>query len=284
MAINEINKGKMVFSRLRWLLIVFFFIFIIFTAFNNSITIVNEFDPIILAILIFAIAVFHGIERYGLKNMTIFFIITWIVSNFFEALSIRTGFPFSFYHYVNLPGPRIFDVPVIIMFAYFGMGYASWTLSHVLTGQYSKRLEGKQIFIVPFVGAFIMVMWDLIMDPAYSTLQSIWVWQNPGPYFGVPLMNFAGWFLVVFIFFQIFAFYIFKYDKIGQNKSTILSSKLFWIEMVATYAIVALNAILKPVLYYNDINLAMALITVFTMVFVVMMSLITIMNNQNLRQ
>jgi len=283
MASNEINKDKIVFSRFRWLLIIFFFIFIIFTAFNNSITIVNEFDPIILAIFIFVIAGFHGIERYGLKNMAIFFMTTWIVSNFFEALSIQTGFPFSFYHYVNLPGPRIFDVSVIIMFAYFGMGYASWTLSHVLAGQYSKRLEGKQIFIVPFVGVFIMVMWDLIMDPSFSTLQSIWVWQSPGPYFGVPIMNFVGWFLVVFIFFQIFALYISKYDKNSHDKSIIFSSKLFWSEMAAAYAIVALYTILKPILYYNDINLAVALITVFTMVFVVMMSLITIMNNQNLR-
>jgi len=283
MAKDETKRDKSMFNRFRWLLIILFFIFIVFTAFNNSIEIINKLYPIILAVFIFVIAGFHGIKRYGMKNMAIFFMITWVVSNFFEALSIQTGFPFGFYHYVNLPGPRLFEVPVIIMIAYFGMGYAAWTLSHVLTGQYSKKLEGKQILIVPFIGAFIMVMWDLIMDPSFSTLQSIWVWQNPGPYFGVPLVNFAGWFLVVFIFFQIFALYISKYDKNNMDKSTVFS-KLFWGEMVAAYAIVALNAILKPILYYNDINLAMALITVFTMAFVSIISLITIMNNQSLRQ
>lgn len=58
-------------------------------------------------------------------------------------------------------------------------------LSHVLTGQYSRKLKGKQVFIVPFIAAFIMVMWDLSVDPISSTLQGLWVWIYPGAYFGV---------------------------------------------------------------------------------------------------
>jgi len=112
--------------------------------------------PAIYALLILVIVGVHSRERYGLTNTVILFMITWAISLFFEALSIQTGFPFGFYHY-TIPTPiYIFHVPLIIIFAYFGVGYFSWTLSHVFTGQYSKRPEGKWIIVVPFIASFLM--------------------------------------------------------------------------------------------------------------------------------
>jgi uncharacterized membrane protein len=281
--INKIMKNeKMTFNKLRWSLIILFFIAIIFVDFNSNLPGISTLKSVIISSFIFIVAGLYGAERYGLKNITILFLITWIVSNFFEILSMHTGFPSGFYQYVNLPGPTLFGVPIIIMFTYFAMGYISWTLSHILTGQYSKKLQGKQIFIVPIVATFIMVMWDLIMDPVSSTLKSLWVWQSIGPYFGVPISNYVGWFLVVFIFFQIFAIYFSKYDTINPKKATIFSSKFFWSEMVVVYGIVALDAILRPVSDQNNITISLALITVFTMLFVVIISLITIANNRDL--
>lgn len=279
---KTIKKDEMVFNKLRWSLIVLFFIADILITFTYNLPGVSTLKPIIMAIFLFIIAGLYGRERYGLKNMIILFLITWFVSNFFEALSIQTGFPFGFYSYVNMLGPRLLGVPLVIMFAYFAMGYISWTISHILTGQYSKKLEGKQIFIVPFVATFIMVMWDLIMDPVSSTLKSLWVWQDAGAYFGVPILNFAGWFLVVFIFFQIFAIYFSKYDKIHPKKAAVFSSKSFWSEMVVVYGIVALDVIIKPISDPSDIAISMSLITVFTLLFVTIISLITIMNNCDL--
>lgn len=137
--------------------------------------------------------------------------ITLVISYSFENLSIATGFPFGFYNYSPTLGGGGLTVPLIIIFAYFAIGYLSWMLSHVLTGQYTRKLEGKQIFIVPFIAAFIMVMWDLGADPI-SAILGLWAWTYPGVYFGVPNSNFSGWFLVVYIFFQIFALYLYKYD------------------------------------------------------------------------
>src|SRR5262245_5726171 len=50
----------------------------------------------------------------------IFFVITFIVSNFYENLSILTGFPFGHYHYTETLGPKLFLVPLLIAPAYFG--------------------------------------------------------------------------------------------------------------------------------------------------------------------
>jgi len=276
---EEAKSDERPISKLRWSLIGLFAVISIFLVLYIN----HASFPIIYASVLFVTASIYSIERYSFKNTAIFFMITWIVSLSFEALSIQTGFPFGFYHY-NLLSPIIlFQVPVIVIFAYFGAGYISWTLSHVLTGQYSKKLEGKQIFIVPFIAAFIMVMWDLIMDPIASTVRSQWVWRNPGPYFGVPLTNFFGWFLTVFIFYQLFALYLSKYDRIQPQKMKILTSKLFWIEAPVVYGLIGLYPILVSVAIHNDITVSMSLVTVFTMLFVSLISFIAVMNNDHLR-
>jgi len=279
---EEAKNDERPLSKLRWSLIGLFVVASIFlTLYTNPV--VFTLLPSIQASLIFVIAGLHSIKRYSVKNTAIFFLVTWVVSLSSEALSIRTGFPFGLYHY-NLPSPIVlFQVPVIVIFAYFGAGYVSWMLSHVLTGQYSKKLEGKQIFIVPFVAAFIMVMWDLIMDPVASTVLSQWVWHSPGPYFGVPLTNFFGWFLTVFTFYQIFALYISKYDILQPQKVKIFTNKPFWIEASVVYTQLGLNPLLISVAIRNDITISMSLVTVFTMLFVALISYITIMNNNHLR-
>ena len=216
---NQDKKiGKRTFSKLRWSLIAIFGVFVVLLQYSAPS--LFEIQSIVFTILLFVVAIFHGVERYGARNTTVFFFITWAVSLFFEALSVHTGFPFSLYHYAMpliIPG---FGVPLTVIFAYFAAGYFSWMLSHVLTEQYSAKLNGKWIVVVPFIAAFTMVMWDLGMDPLLSSVLKQWVWQTPGPYFGVPVMNYAGWFLVVFIFYLLFALFLSRVrsDSAAKNE------------------------------------------------------------------
>jgi hypothetical protein len=55
------------------------------------------------------------------------------------------------------------------------------------------------------ISAFVMVQWDVVMDPSGSTLARAWVWYGGGGYFGVPLSNFLGWFLVTYLYYQAFS-------------------------------------------------------------------------------
>ncbi|ANS74436.1 hypothetical protein AWM70_07450 [Paenibacillus yonginensis] len=228
---------------------------------------------IILFPIIPVLAFVHGTKRYGLKNMTLFFVLTWVVSNFFETLSIRTGFPFGNYHY-TASIPRVFDVPFVIMIAYFGMGYMAWTIGHILNGQYGRKLRGIQVFLVPLMSAFIMVMWDVVMDPLTSTISQQWIWEDGGNYYGVPISNYFGWFFVVYLFMQIFALYLAKYDKKGTESF----SKSYWFEPIAVYAIQSLNYLLLCFTGtgYRDIYDSMALVCVFTMVFVALHAALTV--------
>ncbi|USQ15442.1 carotenoid biosynthesis protein (plasmid) [Legionella lytica] len=267
---------------IRWMVITIYLLATLFSAVWHG-PVAELFLPIILILAIFTSACLHGAQRYGIKNVIIFFIITWLISHFFEAISIQTGFPFGYYYYDKLAGPRLFDVPLIIMFAYFGTGYASWILAHILLGQYASQLTGKRLFIVPLTAALIMVMWDVCMDPLASTVYSLWVWKDGGLYFGVPLQNYFGWFFVVYIIYQIFAIYIAKHDVRAMSKPLVLSSKNFWREAVAIYGIQGLTQLVDPfgAATHLEIYASMALITVFTMIFVVLLALLKI-NMSNL--
>jgi len=149
----------------------------------------------------------HGASTYGWRGILLFMVVCLGVSNAFENLSIMTGFPFGWYHYSDALGPKLFLVPLLIGPAYFGMGYLSWTLARAILGDEDTGLSGLLSFVTPVIASFIMVSWDLTIDPMMSTINGSWVWHNGGSYFGVPLSNFLGWYLTVYVFFQCFALY-----------------------------------------------------------------------------
>ena len=150
----------------------------------------------------------HGSLSYRLRDLFVFAAVTLVVSNFFENLSVLTGFPFGNYLYSDVLGPKLFLVPVLIGPAYLGTGYLSWTMARVILGATNGRLWGHFTVTVPLIASLLMVSWDLAMDPLYSTIFRGWVWQDGGSYFGVPFSNFLGWLLTTFVFFQLFALYL----------------------------------------------------------------------------
>jgi len=46
------------------------------------------------------------------------------------------------------------------------------------------------------------------MDAVRADIDHAWVWRDGGSYYGVPTSNFFGWFLTVYIFYQLFALYL----------------------------------------------------------------------------
>jgi len=153
-------------------------------------------------------ALIHGAKAYGARGITVFVGICVVVGNFFENLSIRTGFPFGHYYFTGLMGPKLLDVPVLLGLAYVGMGYICWIVATAIVDGRRPNLGSSRVFTVPLVAAFVMVAWDLSLDPIWGTVLRAWVWLEGGPYFGVPISNFFGWFLTVFILYQSFAVYL----------------------------------------------------------------------------
>ena len=168
---------------------------------------INTFPTILL---LFPFTLIHGMKRYPWKGIAVFIVITLIVSGVMENLSILTGFPFGHYYYTDALGPKVTLVPILIFPSYIAFGYLAWVLSILIVGGVRR---GSTIFTtvaVPLVASFMMVAWDISLDPIASTINQTWIWTQGGGYFGVPISNFLGWSLTVYVFFQLFALYLRK--------------------------------------------------------------------------
>jgi putative membrane protein len=153
----------------------------------------------------FVLAIVDGARNWGIRGIIVFTGICAIVGNTVENLGVATGFPFGRYHFLDVMGPKLFAVPVLLGLAYIGMAYSSWVLASEVAGRIPAGASRSRIVIAPFVAAFFMTAWDLAQDPVWSTMLHAWAWRDGGPWFGVPLENYFGWFLTVFLIFFLFA-------------------------------------------------------------------------------
>ena len=55
----------------------------------------------------------------------------------------------------------------------------------------SKRRHGLAFAVW---SGLALTAWDLFLDPQ-MTQWELWVWDQPGGYFGIPWVNYLGWFL-----------------------------------------------------------------------------------------
>jgi uncharacterized membrane protein len=208
----------------------------------------------LVALLPFVFVFVHGSVNYRFRDVLVFAAITLVVSNIFENMSILTGFPFGHYTYTDGLGPKLFLVPILIGPAYLGTGYLAWTLARVILGATEQRLPGYFIFTVPVLASFIMVSWDLAFDPIASTINHNWIWQQGGNYFGVPFSNFMGWFLTVFVFFQLFALYL--RGRQNAYAQVPAESRGYWLQAVVFYGVVALSTPLNMLTQTTNATIA----------------------------
>ena len=214
----------------------------------------------------------HGSKRYGWDNMIVFmgttFLITWSI----ETIGIAAGFPFGNYHYTHLLGFKIGTVPLLVMPAYFAAGYLAWTMATVFLGNLGTGIDKRNLFLVPFVASFIMVMWDFCADPVNSTIDGAWIWHDGGAYHGVPISNFFGWYLTVFLFYQVFALYLYRF----QGNERFEPGKIYWYLAPVMFLGLALPFLLHPVFQTTNLEIYWSLFlgAIFTMVFTSILNII----------
>ena len=133
-----------------------------------------------------------GIWAIGAKRTLIFAALAYAISAAAELSGTSTGWPFGGYEYLTFLGPKMFDrVPYAIPLSWFFMGFAAYVLASAAV----TRAPGRSWRAV-LLGAWLLVSWDLVLDPSMAALPQIqfWRWHERGPYFGMPLRNLAGWY------------------------------------------------------------------------------------------
>lgn len=104
-----------------------------------------------------------------------------------EVMGVHTGFPFGGYEYTDAFAPHLFEVPLVLCCAWM-----------VLIAYVREML--RPLYLSRMAEALAVGLWmvgiDLLLDPVAAGPLGLWVWDSPGAYFGIPAVNFLGWFLV----------------------------------------------------------------------------------------
>ena len=127
------------------------------------------------------------------NNLWKLFLIGSGVVFIFEYIGLNTGLPFGSYEYIAFKTIRILGVPYPIILA--------WGMYIVVSYNASKYILEKSNFrskvVQSVIPSILMVYIDVAVDPIMVN-KRIWIWKDVLyiTWFGVPLSNFIGWFIV----------------------------------------------------------------------------------------
>jgi putative membrane protein len=148
-----------------------------------------------------SLSLVHAIYLLGWRRALAVFALTVGLSFGFEYVGVRTGLIFGRYVYTHVLGPEILGtVPLVIPLAYFMVIYPSAMVANLLT---RGRPTGKHrtlagILAAALLTAGVTTAWDLALDPVMVHDVRAWIWEEAGPYFGIPFHNFYGWVATTF--------------------------------------------------------------------------------------
>jgi putative membrane protein len=111
-----------------------------------------------------------------------------------EYAGVRCGCIFGAYEYTTALSPRLLGVPVVMSAAW--MVLVAYLQQLRLIGAWPRTTAAV-------VCATWMTAIDLVLDPVAAGPLRYWTWLAPGSYYGVPLRNFAGWFVVSLLMFAL---------------------------------------------------------------------------------
>lgn len=139
--------------------------------------------------------------RRGVVALALAALFSWII----EGVGVATGWPYGRFAYAVGLEPLLFDlVPIALPLFWVPMVINAWLLAirveMRLAEIRSPRLDprpldsGSRVALRIASAVLLLVLLDAIMDPGAVAL-GFWGWVEPGPWYGVPLVNFGGWLL-----------------------------------------------------------------------------------------
>lgn len=139
---------------------------------------------VVISVGVQALAVGVVLGRaWGWKQTAVAFLIITPITFGVEWVGSHTGFIFGDYSYTPHLQPQIAGVPLLIPVAWFMMLPCAWAVCH-------RWRNNPLLFAI--MSGLALTAWDLFLDPQ-MVQWDLWVWHEPGLYFGIPLQNFVGW-------------------------------------------------------------------------------------------
>ena len=135
----------------------------------------------------------------GVRRTALFATCLWPLAWLAEFASTRIGIPFGLYHYTgSTRGQELYvaNVPFMDSLSFVFLAYAAFCLARA-----TLRVRPRSRWALATLAGFLMMLLDVVIDPLAVRgdrwfLGRIFYYADGGMYFGVPLSNFVGWWLV----------------------------------------------------------------------------------------
>ena len=163
--------------------------------FDNILSIISSLVMMLLSIWLgYEIVYFYyRIHKHMAQTRRqIYRALLWLFSVFslsllIENMGVHSGLIFGNYSYGDVLWPSISRVPVVIGFAWINTLIPSMILASVL----SRNKWVNNYFIVPLLTGSLMVIFDMVLEPAAIKL-NFWYWTDGA----IPIQNYLAWFIL----------------------------------------------------------------------------------------
>jgi len=175
--------------------------------------------------VITAFCVMNAIHLLGVKATGVFFALGVSLGWFFEQVGVKTGFLFGKYHYTDVLGTRLGEVPIVIPLMWFSVVYLGYVVSNLICAHepvFSSRRILPNVWL-SLVCGFLIAGYDLCADPYQVLKVKAWVMTEKGPYFGETFEGFFGWTVVSFIICILFRLWLNRGEPVPVGDPTPLS-------------------------------------------------------------
>ncbi|MSU45068.1 MAG: carotenoid biosynthesis protein [Candidatus Zambryskibacteria bacterium] len=214
-----------------------------FQLFNNSL-----FRIILPTYLPLFVLILYAFHTLSIPRNLFFIILASLMGLFFEIYGLSSGTFFGGEYIYNLKMQLVFGVPFLIILYWIFFIYLGYSITNSFLYWFNKNKPNKNnpaLFLLAMliVGDGLTVTTiDLFMDPI-QVKAGAWVWLHGGAYFGVPLGNFVGWFIVTIVVTATFRLFEYFYPQkfLPLNKPIFLIPIMIYTVFAFSYALSAIQ-------------------------------------------
>ena len=216
---------------------------------QTVIDLLNRFLPYVAmpaGLLFLVLVIVHAWKMLGLKPALSMVGAGIVIAYGLEEFGVHTGIIYGRYYFTSMMGPKLDVIPVALVCLWILLLYLAYTMTNlILDGSpVQTNFSVGRIIFGAVMGALVVTTIDLNADP-FAADNGWWVWQDGGPYFGVPYHNFAGWFFVAFVSYVVHGFQLKREQLTDLNEAgkgtRLLSIAPVLIYGVATLAFIVIN-------------------------------------------
>jgi putative membrane protein len=213
--------------------------------------------------------------------------ITLLFGLFSEVISVKYGYIYGQYYY-NSPfffGLVAFTIP----FLWAVVIYSGYTITNLFLfgfgGSKPKKTDRLWYFICILVltsaiGGLMALNLDMFVDPVtVSAPVPDWTWIGGGPYFGIPISNFIGWFLVAGLAILLFRSYEALTSPSDDSKAMDISLNLY---IIIIYVYYFISNVIRAYMFGKPEFILIGTATMIPFIIVGLLALLLIWKNNKL--